>query len=42
MKMYHCLLMWLFDNHNEIFQEWAQYIGVVLAAKEALEVKEDE
>tara|TARA_R100001594_G_scaffold144035_1_gene192686 strand:+ start:378 stop:491 length:114 start_codon:yes stop_codon:yes gene_type:complete len=35
MKMYHRLLMWLYDKHNKTFHEWAQYIDD--ATKEALE-----
>lgn len=26
MKMYHYLLMWLYNNHIEVFHEWAQYL----------------
>jgi|2_EtaG_2_1085320.scaffolds.fasta_scaffold23562_4 hypothetical protein len=27
MKMYQYLVQWLYYNHPEVFQEWAQYVG---------------
>ena len=27
MNKYDELVNWLFENHNEVFNQWAQYVG---------------